>query len=56
MMNLLGCGFVFQDAVSTLSMWCLYKAIYVCVLPSQYPGILCKVDEKQEFKLLWPDI
>ena len=47
-----GCGCVFQVAVLTLTMWCLYRAIYVCFSKSISWKSMRAVDEKQEIKLL----
>ena len=51
MMNVLGYGFVFQEAVSTLTIRCLYKACFTKPISWNF---MYAVDEKQETKLLWP--
>ena len=64
MMNVLGCGFVFQarDCSYTLKMRCMYIQgyniiIYVCVFTKPVSwNFMHTVDEKQEIELMWSNL
>ena len=47
---------VFQVAVLILTIQCLYKAIYECFYKSISWKSMRAVDEKQDVKLLWPNM